>query len=678
MGCAQGCGGTCCGCTCGQSCGYGVTATQASSGPHVRAPALPDVRISHIRIDADGHERLLPYKPWMDCQGSEPSLHSSAQEPDDDDLRAIWEAHPHAQTLLPRERLHRLIRKRARRRRMTTPAPPADAPDQPRRKGPTGAIHTTPGWQPSTWDGCSAPPKRSSGCRWRLQDYVARLWDPYHISCADALAGTGTPEERDLGWWLHTSSTCTVDIGGVQRMYFQHARLGTLCDSSPSAWPVFDATDTSEKFAWTEITTGNYIQRNTSTSPTLLEWWRAAGGGDYDGDGVADDVTTHHFCSEYISFLDSEQDGTFRLWAPGLTTVSDPRCWVDAPVSYSGTTASGKAFRAGWNSTEIRCSGDTTVYRDVSVVYLPSIGYYALFAVECSSPYGVAEDTSRTCSICTTITNPDCASGAMPAASPTNPITPTTRYVFFLSRSPNFQASIASIFGPFDALPSDLQPDLSSSEWFGTPHTLIDPDGAVLLTFFARRSDTARNGNVYSCLTDEFELYCLLLLFLPFLGASSPFRLPVRLSTTGVTPSSDERPSVNDPHLVFSPEGDLHLYFANSYSTSSANPNLELVSHAIAARSYNSDAFVSYLEADSFVATAYAEEMVGTFRMASCDPLCMPRILDGRCAASTTRAYVNDPEVYLDNSGTYRMNFLSQQLNGLVYATADTDGAFAS
>ena len=666
MACAQGCGGTGCGCDHSSrpsSHGAAVAAPTRATRSSAHPPATwTPRRIPHTRANPDGTEHIRPYKPWMDCGPAQPIL-KEGEAPDDDELRELWDSHPEVKALVRKDRLNLLLRRRARNARSSaTLGEELRAPKH--RPAPWhGPPSPVTDLEIPAWSGCGLPVRRSSGCAWKLQDYVARLWDPYHISCADVLAGTGTPEERDLGWWLHTSSTYTLRVNGVSRMYFQNGTIKTLCDAAGVAWPLADATSKDNKFAYT-YDDPTYRQRSPLDSPSITEWWRAESGVDYNEDKIPD-VTELCFSSEFVSFLDSDQDGNFRIWAPRLMPSSATQCWADATVAHDGFTATGRIFRAGWNSTDIRCSGDSTVYRDVSVVYLPSLQLYAMFAVECVSPTGFVEGSGE-CSICT----PDASGTCMDAG-----VTPTTRYVFFLSRNPNFQNSVSAVAGPFDALPKTLQPDTSTGEWFGVPQTLKDPDERVLLMIFANRTSRSSTGVVYSCGIDAFEMYSLMLIFrLP--GAwTSPFDHALTLQVAGATPSSGGTPKIADPHLIFAPDGMLHLFFSNSLNVGAAAV-LDVVSHASAYTTYNSDIMMAYVEGGDATSASISSWMVGTYAMAACDPLCLPRLLTGTCSTSSLIDLVNDPEVYEDPTETLRMNFLCQPLNGLVYATADPDEVY--
>jgi hypothetical protein len=511
------------------------------------------------------------------------------------------------------------------------------------------------------WDGCDPIPTRGSGCGWTLRGHLARLVDPNDLSCDDAASGITTGGTADLGWWLSAGSTCTVRLAdGRQRIYMHSPSLATLCGEADVLWPYQDARGAS-KFGVTVA--GSSVIRVGDAEG----WWSA------DADAVTDPAELH-FSSRYIAWMDAEDDGTFTLIAPELapnTSADEGECWADVTPTFDTSLG-----RAGWHSTDIPFTGASTVYRDVSVCYLagPGAGLYVLVCVECSSDTFV-EGEDPGCSICT------------PGAC-TDAGTPTTRLVYFASTSPDFNESTAPVAGPFALFAPEDQPDADVGEWLGVPQALVDPGGEYM--FVMVNKNDADGALLYAARVSDV----LVQVFVQVIfgeGTASVFHDHLAgggyagSAVEGRTPSSGYEPTVTDPHLLFGDDGLAHLFYANRYSGSTADP-LDLLSSAHALLAYSPDFVGGWLDGteDMLEAIGIMLTVGAVFALVpgTCDPLCLSEVLRPVNGCHAYRGgygagdLINDPDVFLSLSGDYQATFHSGVLGGLVYATASASRAF--
>jgi hypothetical protein len=586
-------------------------------------------------------------------------------------LRERLKTDPRARRLISPAHLDRLLREVDTRRSLAGEAvamkPAASSGSRgvgPAPDGSTTAVGKLP--DPVVpWDGCDPLPTGDTGCGWRFRGHLARLVDPNAVTCAEVAAGTTVGGTADLGWWLSAGSTCTIQMPcGTLRMYMQNPRLATLCGEADVVWPYRDASGT-EKFG---VTTddGFTVQRlGDGTNPTVEEWWRA------DPELVSD-PSELHFAQRYIAFLDSDTAGDFAVLAPELVpSMEATACWAAAQrVAFA--TSQG---RAGWQSTDIPYTDDSTVYRDPSVCLLTASGWsvYLMVLVECTSET-LAESSDTACSICTPATD-GCSAYAD---------TPTTRLVYFASTCPDFRESSAPVYGPFPLLATEDQPDPDKGEWFGVPQALTDPSGEHLLVIVNRTQGTT---SIYAANVDD-----VLTQLLDHVdgGSGSAFGRHVDgignqgWPVTGSTPESGQAPTVTDPHLVFDADGVAHFFYANRY-TGDPGGWLDLLSSAHAAYAYVPDLVGAWLDEtnDIFKAIEALFTALTVFALdpGTCDPLCLSAVLRPLSGCQAYRGgygagdLINDPDVFLSLSGEYQATFHSGVLGGLVYATAPASDA---
>lgn len=260
-----------------------------------------------------------------------------------------------------------------------------------------------------------------------------------------------------IGWHVNTASTCTIPLPtGGYRMYLPEPRLQKEAERIPDP----------------KLSPFSHPHRDrVRRYPDDKSW------AEY----------TLRFSSDYIAFVDSADGSNFPVYAPKMTLtdgvcdfwdVDDPD-WANAgwtPTCVPSRSVPGN--EAGlWSISGTTGERDYqyySVYRDPSVVYVPSKGKYLMFAVECRStiPY---VGTSGPC---------------LPGG---DYVIPFTRYVVFLSDSPDFPAG-DTIPDPVDAsaLAVLVQPDegaggpigrVPPTEWYGVPHALMSPDGAQVLVY---------------------------------------------------------------------------------------------------------------------------------------------------------------------------------------------------
>lgn len=497
---------------------------------------------------------------------------------------------------------------------------------------------------PPPWEAGEDFPSGSTGCGWELVDYVAKLRDPNSVAC------DGSPLSDDyLAYFLNTTSTSTVvNRGSVsQRMYFQNPSLGSeeaLAGSPAPLFPIY-ATDETPKFAVaTVLEFGGPLLGDTDA------WWRT------EFPTGSEDITELHFSSSYIAFLDADSDGLYTLWAPWLEPSADSDCWEAVEPSYSGSFG-----RAGWHSTSIPCADASVTFRDVTVLYLPTLGMWLMVAVRCVGDPAAGGN---------------CGS---PGAD--------TSLVWFISGDPSFQQTDANeVRGPFALIPEAYQPDVGVGDFVGVPTALIDPDDRHLIVM-------ERDRKVWVCPLQDFEIWALLVaIFSPTflgdpdfsIGDTTPLILLGPYSTTGSTPSSNLAPTVTDEHLLIDDAGYLQLFFANRYNGDHETDTLDLLSRARSSIAYHPDVLDYILvvrEAfEEGTGPAYpvypvyvlVQQLAGallTFEMGECDPLCMSELLTGTCEGAT-QALINDPDVYSGQRAALYAQFHCGPLGGLVYAIA--------
>jgi hypothetical protein len=520
----------------------------------------------------------------------------------------------------------------------SSPAPPPRVLRAPGRRPPPTDAEAPP------WEAGDAFPAGGSGCGWELVDYVARLRDPNPVACD----GTALLDD-DLGFVLDTTSTTTVyRRGGIQqRMYFQNPSLGhleTVDHPADRRYPIV-GTDGTPKFALADVT--------GSGEPILVTdddgWWGAG-----DGNEAAED---RHFSGDFIAYLDAESDGTYVLWAPMLERGGGEHCWLDAALAYSGSFG-----RAGWNSTDIPCanvSGDVT-YRDVTVLFLPTLEWWLMVAVRCDG--GCEPDES----------------GA----------TPVTSLVCFISSDGNFRDG--STLGPFPLLPDADQPDPASEAWVGVPTAIIDPDDRHLIVLATYNLPSGSKRTLWFSPLADIEIWVmsvaieLLTSGAPFLGTpdlalgtSSPLVDAGEGAVFGRSPTSGKDPVQIDEHLAFDELGYLHLFFASRLDPTAGH--LDLLARARSVAPVHPAALdwcYAVVTGTSpgttwLVAYRLLREGFFGFEMGSCDPLCMSEVLYGSCGANSAGTdLLNDPDIYVGAAAALYAQFRSAPLGGLVFARA--------
>lgn len=302
-------------------------------------------------------------------------------------------------------------------------------------------------------------------CGFTLAGYAIPLLDPdaNHAQEGDCFAGDWTPW---IGWHVATASTCTILLNGsgTWRMYMPEPRLAK------------------ESF---DVASVNDFPFSHPAEPTITR----------DPDNARWSESTPRFSSDYIAFVDSADGVQFPVYAPvgTYTILPNGACfgWKDEEFAEPDWT------NAGWTPTCIpsRTVADNpagvhldnpllvvySIYRDPSVVYVPSQGVYLMFAVECrrTDPHDGMTDA------CT-------KDGVYPI--------PFTRFVVFVSESPDFQAE-GTTPDPRDAsaLAVLVQPDVGAdgprggstpNEWYGVPSVVMSPDGTQVLIFLTWDGDT--------------------------------------------------------------------------------------------------------------------------------------------------------------------------------------------
>jgi hypothetical protein len=181
-------------------------------------------------------------------------------------------------------------------------------------------------------------------------------------------------------------------------MYLPTPRLkyiNAITDNRPIVdWPFWDSTKEVAKFT---------IQEGTSGPLTAPEeqaaWWKAQETQDRFAIPDENAYQNLHFSPNFISFLDSDDGLTWKLYAPKVETTEEGEC----QYKNSMPIFSDDGFRAGWNPTSIRCEGASKVYHDPTVVYLSELGRYLMFVVECEASNADGEpgpSSSPDCIIC--------------------------------------------------------------------------------------------------------------------------------------------------------------------------------------------------------------------------------------------------------------------------------------
>lgn len=287
-------------------------------------------------------------------------------------------------------------------------------------------------------------------CGFVFQGYAVPVLDP---ESNHEQEGEGCFDEWTawIGWHVNTASTCTIPLPtGGYRMYLPEPRLQKEAVAIPAV----------------NLSPFSHPHRDgVPRYPDDKSWAEH----------------TLRFSSDYIAFVDSADGSQFPVYAPEMT-LTDGVCdfwdvlnpdWTNAgwtPTCVPSRSVPGNEAGASAPDGSLVYS----VYRDPSVVYVPAKGKYLMFAVECRStiPY-VGGDSSP------------CLPGG-------DYVIPYTRYVVFLSDSPDFPAD-GTTPDPLDAsaLAVLVQPDLgaegpgvySPNEWYGVPHALMGPDGSSVLVY---------------------------------------------------------------------------------------------------------------------------------------------------------------------------------------------------
>ncbi len=313
-------------------------------------------------------------------------------------------------------------------------------------------------------------------CPWHFGGYAIPLLDPLENHARfTAIAPFCEPAWSPFtDYHVRTTNTCTLLLSEHERwrVYIQDPVLTS--DYPEGSVPVESDADTTA-FPST-YSGGGTIRRY----PTDAAW-----------------AAESHFLPDYISFVDSPDGGlTFPIYAPVVSIGkfnkggSTPGCAdsVEPVVTDPNFT------NAGWTPTCLPCrtitpdtDGVYSVYRNVSVLDLfEEWGFYLMFAVECRSDYEY--ELGEACHPCGFGSTNRCGVHTMPY----------TRYVVFLSMSPDFAGGNISHMGTFpDPLLHSLavavvQPDAGVSgpasgdapnEFYGVSRALLTPDHSEILVY---------------------------------------------------------------------------------------------------------------------------------------------------------------------------------------------------
>jgi len=318
-------------------------------------------------------------------------------------------------------------------------------------------------------DDCVGP-----GCCWVTGVVAAPLLDPLVWGCDADGAASGRLDPSELGWWVDTTSVSVVELaGGTWRMFMQSPTLSTV--DATRRFPFEGPEGVGKYAAYACLHDGSPHQENMNNEAD--EWWEMNHGPD------ARDL---RFSDQFIAYLDSTDPRSFPVYTPmvdGSPDCAEGDCrFVGLGAHFDGVFG---AFKAGWTPTRVRCRGDYVVYRDVTVLVLPSTGLHVMFAVACWDPLRAdRHEVDR--DLCT----------EKPG------VIPYTNLVYFLSASGTFRDDLR---GPYQAM--SVMPDQAQGQWLGVPAAFTDPAGRFLFVYLpgARSVDGGLNPGMYAARMEDFE-----------------------------------------------------------------------------------------------------------------------------------------------------------------------------
>lgn len=526
-------------------------------------------------------------------------------------------------------------------------------------------------------DDASAPGgKASERCDgWSAVAYAAPLLDPGASSDYSRCA-----LEMDTQFRLSVTSPafCTLD-DGTTRIYFFDGQVRNAADIRanypPAAYRVGSTITNVYKFG----------SRQSSTYTTDDDWWN-------NGHRAGSAVNGLYFSKDFISFLDSEDGERFELWTP-LVDNSDTGAgscdFAKAPVHYEWQfSGSSRITRAGWTSTVIPCQNASVVYKVDSVLRmnLDTVPIHVLFAVECSGVgrgQGGADLVEGQCILCSPSgpTQTPCLDTNPNADAPEDNV-PSTDYVIFVSRSPDFREGT---IGPFAVLPK--RPDITARQWVGVPQAWMSPDGNFVFYYVHPQPDAPADYDGLSVARTEDFLDALIRIIgnnpdLASEAALNPHLTPAEVESQkemgraelGLAfhpvgnirvcrQSAGENPDPwVDEHFIFC-KGRFHLYYTDI--TGGNPPRLVGFQRATAVQEYNYMILSEYLR--SGIYPAFVQDMLLNYRLADC---LVTQAAELQFPVSSTDVQVNDPTVHFQSNALVHrrtiVHFWSEAISALL------------